>query len=137
MQRIRPWVAGIAIMAMLAPVAAQAQFTEKIRTGVQQAGGASGIDQTESLETIIGNIIRSLLTFVGVILLLVLLYAGFLWMTAGGDSDKVKKARGMILNAVIGLVIIILSYAITDFVLARLIEATAGGSGAGGTTPVQ
>ncbi len=124
------------LIACIAPVAVHAQFAEKIRSGVQSAGGQAGISSTPPLEQIIGGLIQTAITLVGVILLIFLLYAGFLWMTAGGNEDQVKKAKSMIKNALIGMVIIVLAYAITDFILARLVETTSGG-GTGGTTPAQ
>jgi len=117
-----------------APVAVHAQFADKMRSGVTRTGEVIGVSDTP-LEVIVGNVIRVAITLVGVVLLGLLIYAGFLWMTAGGSEEKVKKARGMIFNAIVGLVIIVLAYAITDFILGRLIEATSGG--AGGTTPAQ
>ncbi|RMH01564.1 MAG: hypothetical protein D6706_01675, partial [Chloroflexi bacterium] len=77
----------------------------------EQAGLAS-----MDLTSLIANIIRAVLGFAGVVLVVMILYGGFLWMTAGGNDDRVKKAKRTITNAVIGLVIAISSYAIASFV---------------------
>jgi hypothetical protein len=114
---------------MFVPGAASAQqFTERIRGGLQTAGEPAGLSGGAKLETMIGGIINIALGTVGVILLALLIYAGFLWMTAGGDTDKVKTARGIIFNAIIGLLITVLAFAISEFVIERLIEIQAGGS---------
>jgi hypothetical protein len=135
MKPLRVWMVCIAVAALVAlPAATQAQFTEKIRSGVTQTNQELGYSETP-LQVIIGNVIRVAITLVGVVLLLLLLYAGFLWMTAGGDTEKVKKARGMIFNAIVGMIIIVLAYAITDFVIQQLAGVTGGG--AGGTAPAQ
>jgi hypothetical protein len=100
---------------------------------VAKVGEAAGINTTVDLPTFIGRIIYIILGFSGVVLLGLLLYAGFLWMTAGGDESKVKQAKAYIQNAVIGLVIVASSFAITAFVLSQLSGITEGGSGTSGT----
>jgi len=44
------------------------------------------------------------------------MYAGFLYLTAAGDEEKVKKAKNLIVSAVIGMILILSSYAIASFV---------------------
>lgn len=73
---------------------------------------------------IIGNIIQIALGLLGVLLLLYFLYAGFLWMTSGGDSGQTDKAKGYMKSAVIGLVIIVTSFALSSFVLDQLATIT-------------
>ncbi|MEK7072567.1 MAG: hypothetical protein AAB969_03285, partial [Patescibacteria group bacterium] len=60
---------------------------------------------TTNLPEAIGKIIQIFLGFLGVIAVVLIIYAGFLWMTAGGDSGKVDKAKSYIKNAIIGIVI--------------------------------
>lgn len=81
---------------------------------------------------IIGRLIQIVLAFLGVITLILIMYAGFLWMTSGGDEDKVSKAKAMIKNAVIGLIIILSSWGIAIFLISRLWNATGGPGGLGG-----
>ena len=64
--------------------------------------------------------------------LVLMLWAGFVWMTAGGDDEKISAAKRILLNSVIGLAIILSSYAITSFVISSLVGATTGNGGAGG-----
>ena len=68
----------------------------------------------------IGSVIQFLLGFLGILAVILFLYAGFLWMTAGGDDAKTKKAKDYIKNAVIGMVIIMAAYIITNFVLVQI-----------------
>lgn len=82
-----------------------------------------------SVPELIGNIIAVALSFVGAIFFILILYAGFLWMTAFGAADKVDKAKDIILHAAIGLVIVVAAYAISTFVFGALAGAT-GGQGA-------
>ena len=71
---------------------------------------AFGIEPGESqldLPTSIGMFIAGLLTFIGALFLLLIIYGGVLWMTAGGNEDKVKKGQKYIINSVIGITIVL------------------------------
>ena len=72
---------------------------------------------------IVANIIKILLGFLGTIAVVLIIYAGFLWMTAGGKPDNTKKAKDIMSAAVTGLVIILISYGITLFVTQALSNA--------------
>ncbi len=82
---------------------------------------------TTSLATMIGNVIGAFLGLLGVVLVVLVIYAGFLWMTAQGDPAQITKAKQIITSAVIGLVIIMSAYAITAFILNAIFGATMGG----------
>lgn len=100
--------------------------------------GLSQVEQvidlpTSDVRVVIAKIINVALGFLGIAVVLLILYGGFVWMTAGGDEKKIETAKKIITNAVIGLIIIVLSFAISSFVLSRLQEAVSpGGSGGGG-----
>ncbi|MCE9586449.1 pilin [Candidatus Uhrbacteria bacterium] len=120
--------AGMSVMAGSIPFIAQAQPGrnpfEKAGTDLNTVGSTAGIGAATPLPQIIGNIINVVLGFMGIVLLFYLLYGGFLWMTSGGDSKGVDAAKTMIRNAIIGLVIIVSSYAISSFVLQQLLTVT-------------
>lgn len=65
---------------------------------------------------IINNISMIVLAFVGVLAVLYLIYGGVLYLTAGGEAEKASKGRTAITNAIIGIIIIILSFVIYQFV---------------------
>lgn len=75
---------------------------------------------TNFLNTRIGSIIGIALSFIGVIFLILMIYAGISWMTASGNQEKVTKAKDLIINAIIGLIIVLAAYAITSFIGNRL-----------------
>lgn len=85
--------------------------------------GAAGLGEANLVDTI-GMIIRVALGFLGVIAVVIILLGGFKWMTAGGNDDKLKKAKGLLFSGIIGLVIILSAYAIASFVLSSLVTAT-------------
>lgn len=73
-----------------------------------------------SVSEYIGSIIQYLLSFLGVIFICLIIYGGFLWMTAAGDSEQITKAKDIIMSSVIGLVIIISAYTLTYYILANI-----------------
>ncbi|MFA4954998.1 MAG: pilin [Patescibacteria group bacterium] len=113
------------------PVHAQ---TGDIQANANQTAQVAGLAGGTDLVTIIGRIINIALGFIGIVLLVLMLYAGFTWMTAAGDPEKVKKAKDIIRNALIGLVIISSAWAITSFVLGFFAGET-GLGGLGGKAP--
>lgn len=78
----------------------------------------------EDLTTTIGKLIAALLSVLGVIFLLLIIWAGFTWMTAQGDSKKVDKAKDILITSVVGLIILLSAYAISTFVIDQLATAT-------------
>ncbi len=80
----------------------------------------SGFNSSTNAQSIIGLVIQAFLSLLSIIFIILILYAGFNWMTAGGDEKKVEDAKGTIQRAVIGLVIIIAAFAITYFVFNAL-----------------
>jgi amino acid transporter len=70
---------------------------------------------------LMGNLINVLLSVLSVILLGFIIVAGFYWITAGGNDSQVKKAKALIQNAVIGLIIIMMSFALARFIETSLI----------------
>ncbi len=93
---------------------------------------------SEDPKIIIGNIISYALGFIGVILVCFMVYGGFVWMTAAGNPEKVDKAKKILINAVIGLVMVLMSWSIASFVINSLLSATdsssSSSSGGGGSS---
>lgn len=94
--------------------------------GLEDAGGptGAGYDTNEDITVLIGLLIRVVLGLMGVIFLILVIYAGITWMTAAGDAKKVDKAKGILTTSVIGLIIVLTAYSITTFVLSQLTFAT-------------
>ncbi len=65
-----------------------------------------------TLGSIAGDVIKSVLIYTGVVMLLLMSYAGVLWMTAGGNEEQINKAKKIIKGSVIGFLVVILSYTI-------------------------
>lgn len=108
---------------------AQSLTQAELGTGAYVESGLS----TEPITIIVVRIIRAFFGLLGIVAVGVIVYAGFLWMTAGGDPGQVEKAKQWIINAVIGLAIMLSAFAIASFIIGALLKATtgAGGSGSG------
>jgi len=76
------------------------------------------------LQDTIAQLINVALGFLGIVAVIIILFGGFKWMTAGGNDEKVGEAKRLIIAGIIGLAIILSAYAITTFVLTSLISAT-------------
>ena len=79
---------------------------------------------TQDLRVVIARTISAVLGFLGIIVIVVVIWGGFRWMTAGGNEEKVKSAKGILIAGTIGLAIIIMAYAIATFVAYTLADVT-------------
>lgn len=130
MKHLKSTLAGLAATTLALPATAFAQtnpfqagqtLTNSVGTAAYGASASS-----QNLTVIIGRIINTALGFLGVVFLFLVLYAGFLWMTAQGDDKQVGKAKDIMKQAVVGLVVIVLGFAISNFVMGSLINVTQG-----------
>ncbi|HNW55530.1 MAG TPA: IPT/TIG domain-containing protein, partial [bacterium] len=110
-----------------------AQTTDSLDLGTSYAS-STGLTAKDP-RLVVANIIKIALGFIGSIGVILVIYAGFLWMTAAGSSEKIDKAKMILKNSAIGLVLVLSAYAITSFVINSILGATNGGqNGGGGTT---
>ncbi|MBU2542301.1 pilin [Patescibacteria group bacterium] len=79
---------------------------------------------SQDIRFTVAMIIRAVLGALGTVALAIIVYAGFKWMTAGGNDENVASAKKILTAAIIGLVIIFSAYAITRFVTTELYKAT-------------
>jgi len=84
---------------------------------------------------IAAKIVRVALGFLGIIAVCIVLYGGFLWMTSAGNEETIGKAKKVLINGLIGLIIILMAFGITQFVLNSLLGRVDGGTGRGGDGP--
>ena len=80
----------------------------------------AGYDEFELQTEVIPQIIYIILSLLGVIFMILMVYGGSIWMTAGGKEDRVSKAKDLIQAAVIGLIIVVSAYAISFFVVSKI-----------------
>lgn len=91
---------------------------DNVGTSVAAIGNTAwGAGATDNPAIIVGNVIGVLLGVLGLIFLVLVVYAGFLYLTAQGEEKNVKQAKAILTKAVIGMVLIASSYAITNLVV--------------------
>ena len=78
--------------------------------------------------TIIAGIIKFILGLVGVVALIFMIYGGVTWMTSSGNAEQVKKGKGALIWAALGLVVCFLAYSVIAFVITKTINLGSGGS---------
>ncbi len=74
---------------------------------------------------IVNNIINILFGLLGIVAVVLIMYGGFLWLTAAGEEDKAQQGTKLIFQAFIGLAIILAAYMLAYFILAQLTAAIA------------
>jgi len=97
--------------------------------GVGEVAEEAGIAGEPDPRVVIARIIRIVFGFLGIVAISLVIYGGFLWMTAGGSPERLAKAKKVLINALIGLAIILLAFSITSYIIAQLEEAAGLGPG--------
>jgi len=106
---------------LIQPVSAEPLLnkTAGLETMTNTTGTEAGMAHV-SVGLLVAKIIQVILGFLAIIFLVLMITAGFRWMTAGGNEEQTKKAIATIKNATIGLVVVLLAYAITYFLFKSL-----------------
>ncbi|KKW44755.1 MAG: hypothetical protein UY95_C0019G0011 [Parcubacteria group bacterium GW2011_GWA2_56_7] len=95
-----------------------------IDTGLGPTATAAGYGNVSTnIPVIVGNLLSAVLGLLGIAFLIFLIWGGILWLTAAGDKTKIEKAQRTIINSALAVVVIVAAYAISTFVVERLIEA--------------
>ncbi|MFH1412686.1 MAG: IPT/TIG domain-containing protein [bacterium] len=106
--------------------------------GDEIAGQDFGAEKMEEIglgkedpRVIVINIIRIALGLLGILAVVLMMYGGYIWMTASGDPEKVDKAKKILKNSIIGILIILACFAIVTYILSRLLYSTGAVTGTG------
>lgn len=100
-------------------------YNFKEDSGIQKIAGPAGYQEdVRSLDQIIISNISFVLGLVGVIFLILIIYGGIMWMTAAGKEETVTKAKNIISNSLIGLIVVMTAYAISFFILEFVLSST-------------
>lgn len=112
-----------------APAAENQEFLDEYNAKKYLEEGTKGnfepINETnavndDSIYKLIGRTIEMVLSFVGIILIILIVYSGYLWFSADGNEEQISKAKAHIKNAVMGLIVIFLAYAFTYYVMSKI-----------------
>ena len=128
---------GIFFLFPVSSLAADAPSTlsDKVISGLKNAAEPTyaikdgpGDTPQGALLAVANNSLKLVLGILGTIAVILVIYAGYLWLTAGGNDENIKKAKLILKQTLFGLIIVTLAYAIIAFVLTLVMQA-------GGTTP--
>lgn len=114
---------GVVSPAFLQPVsvfaldANQQAVCDAIGTGTDCNTGGNGASK---LNSTIAGVINIMSVLIGVLAVIMIIFAGFKYITSGGDSGKVTSAKHTMIYALVGLVIVALSQFIVKFVLGKV-----------------
>lgn len=105
-------------------VFAQTATDNSLKGRLESVGKAGGyqVDGSVDLFSMVGLVINSVLGLLGTIFIILMIYAGFGWMTAAGNEQKTEKAISTIKHSIIGLIITLSSWAIWAFIFAAFIN---------------
>lgn len=123
---IKGLVSATMVATMALPMVAMAQGSVTANELLPTDIGTSIGTGTTDIRITIARIIRTAMSLLGIIAVLIILYGGFKWMTSQGSDEAVGDAKKIITAGIIGLVIILTAYAIASFVISSLVTATAG-----------
>lgn len=77
---------------------------------------------TQSAVEILGGVLSGIYVIVGVTAVIIIILAGFSFASASYDPAKIAKAKNAILYSVVGLIIVIIAFFITQFIIGRFRE---------------
>ncbi len=98
----------------LAGVIDSTVFISDLATAANPAYG--GTAPVTTVNQLVGGVVGAVLGLLGIIFLILIIYSGMLWMTAQGETKQVTKARDILVESVIGLIIVLSAYAISAYV---------------------
>lgn len=119
------FILAVFLLSPLNVVHASTPVGDEIIESTDVVGQEAGL-QKENPRIIVGRIIKVFLGLLGAIALSIVIYAGFIYMTSGGDPGKVEKAKKWLINGVIGLVIIFAAYSIVTFIINAILGTLDG-----------
>lgn len=114
-------LSGIGLFAMshahAVDITSSDAFTEfKKKTGYK--------DNTQTLPQVVGSIVKQLMGLLGVLFAIYLIYGGVEWLIAGGNAQRLEKAKNIIINGIIGLIVTLSAYAISYFIVDVVLSST-------------
>ncbi len=125
---------ALALALLMVPLSVAAAGDYGAGATREAAGLPSSVAGAGTVTEVVGSLVKAALSLIGIVFFGLIFYAGFEWMTAQGNSEKVERAKSTITAAALGLIIVLAAYAITNFVFTNLAPSGGGGTSSG-TSP--
>lgn len=129
MNKITTKITSILVLAMLlvpafslvtAPSAYAASSKDAACEGIGLTGGNCGAGAGSGVTDVIATLINLLSVVVGIAAVVMIIIAGFKYITSGGESSNVAGAKNTLIYAIVGLIIVVLAQFIVHFVLTNI-----------------
>lgn len=121
-------LAAGSIAALMMPIMAHAQADEATSFSIESIGTQIGLGEADLKQTVL-NIVQLVLGLMTLIAVVLVIYGGFVWLTSAGNEESVEKAKRIISAAVVGLIIILLAWAVVIFVARTTANVTTNDAG--------
>jgi hypothetical protein len=119
MNKFKFYLLSLLFLAFVSSLFLGKDFAFADNYGLENTAGSAGltsIADSGDVTKLAGNVVGTALSMIGILFFVLMIYAGLRWMTARGNSELTQKALDTIIAAVIGMVIVLASYALTNFV---------------------
>lgn len=114
---------GLAVVSTLPNIVSAANLKDAFGIKLEETGGSGGYNiESRSIEGLNQNVITTVISFSGVIFIILIIYAGTTWMTAHGNEEKIEQAKKTIKGAMIGIVLTLAAYIIAWTVINLLMD---------------
>lgn len=129
MKKIAKYLLSLVFVMSIAFIPAATFAITEAQVGIDSASApaALGLGSRTPLQTATA-LINTAMLFLGIIAVCIILLAGFKWMTAGGNEDKVGEAKKLMASGVIGLIILLSAWGIAKYVIQTSIAVTSTGT---------
>ena len=120
-KKIKYFILPLLLLLFCFPVLAENFFESE--TGLKNMANETGytkqkiFNSADSINTSVGGIIQLALSLTGLVFMIFIFYGGILWMTAAGTEKRIDRAKKIMSESIIGLLIVFLAYAITFFII--------------------
>ena len=95
-------------------------ITPPVANAYDPCAGASDVlvcQDQRKVSDIIKIVVNTLLYLLGAVAVIIIIYSGILYITAGGDANNITKAKNTLLWSVVGLIVAVLAWSIVNFAL--------------------
>jgi uncharacterized membrane protein YuzA (DUF378 family) len=109
--------AGLVPSSMVSALDSKSAACEGVGLG---AAGCDGTAASTKISSLVNDIVNLISVIVGIAAVIMIIIAGFKYITSGGDTSKVASAKSTLVYAIVGLVIVALAQFIVHFVLSKV-----------------
>lgn len=92
-----------------------------LRQGLNTSADYAGLQTEGTVQSAVGKVVKVVLQFISFIFLIIVLFAGIIWMTAGGKPEVLKRSKSLLIHASIGLAVALMAYQVAAYAI-RMIE---------------